>query len=235
LGWNRNSEFEEVLEEAEVWYLTYISKIGKEAEEIKNNSTQIDSAIHKKETSEENVIHLFKNLSPTSDADTSSEQQVESDEANEPVNSTDDEIITAQKDSVKAKSIEPSPEVKENDLASELDSETIFDDDDIEEGPELNVAEHLPDSIIPGVWLEIYQGEDKAKRRLKFSKAIPESNHLIFSDRSGDYSLEIDLQTFLDDLSTGKSSLISESNRFDLALSSVISNIRSSQDEVDAN
>jgi hypothetical protein len=116
--------------------------------------------------------------------------------------------------------------------ASELTSDTEFDDIEIEPEPEpeLNVAEHLPESIMPGVWLEIYQGEDRAKRRLKFSSADIETNQLLFSDRTGDYKFEIDLQTFMDDLSTGRSSLISENNRFDLALSSVISNIRSSQD-----
>ena len=88
---------------------------------------------------------------------------------------------------------------------------------------------------MPGVWLEIYQGEERAKRRLKFSKAIIETNYLVFSDRSGDYNFEIDLQTFMDDLSAGRSSLISESNRFDLALSSVISNIRSSQESAETN
>ncbi len=93
----------------------------------------------------------------------------------------------------------------------------------------------MPESIVPGVWLEIYQGEDRAKRRLKFSEAIIETNYLVFSDRSGDYNFEIDLQTFMDDLSSGRSSLISESNRFDLALSSVISNIRSSQENAETN
>ena len=72
----------------------------------------------------------------------------------------------------------------------------------------------------------------KLKRRLKFSSADEETNVLYFSDRSGDYRFEISLEKFLDDLSTGRSNLINESNRFDLALSSVISNIRSSQDNI---
>ena len=110
-----------------------------------------------------------------------------------------------------------------------------IEDDEIEEEPELSVEEHLPESITPGVWLEIFQGEDKAKRRLKFSNANSETKQLFFIDRSGDYRFEIDLETFLDDLSTGRSSLISESNRFDLALSSVINNIRSSQDKAGSN
>ena len=45
----------------------------------------------------------------------------------------------------------------------------------------------------------------------------------------GDLVLEIDIQTFIADLNEGLTKLISESNRFDLALSSVISNIRDNQ------
>ena len=82
---------------------------------------------------------------------------------------------------------------------------------------------------MPGAWLEIYQGASNAKRRLKFSTTLEETGRLLFTDRSGDYSLEIDIQTFMNDLNAGRTRLISENNRFDLALSSVINNIRDSQ------
>ncbi len=84
----------------------------------------------------------------------------------------------------------------------------------------------LPENVVPGAWLEIYQGTAKAKRRLKFSTTLEDTDCLLFTDRSGDYTLEIDIQTFMDDLDAGRTRLINESNRFDLALSSVISNIR---------
>ncbi len=84
----------------------------------------------------------------------------------------------------------------------------------------------LPENVVPGAWLEIYQGTAKAKRRLKFSTILEDTDCLLFTDRSGDYTLEIDIQTFMDDLDAGRTRLINESNRFDLALSSVISNIR---------
>ena len=285
---NRNEEFEEVLDEAEVWYLTYLRKIEQEASEIQDDIPDHDLQINEQPKEKDNVIHLFKNLSPVPDSDTSyaeteapnkaikidenditetDQKLIEEEIAEQPNNSTsfnankepseveeeahvveetedqqdlaselDSETEFDEDDAEKEHEEQDAEETEDQqDLASELDSETEFDENDIEEEPELklNIAEHLPDSIVPGVWLEIYQGEEKAKRRLKFTKAITDTNYLVFSDRSGDYSLEIDLQTFMDDLSTGRSSLISESNRFDLALSSVISNIRSSQDSAD--
>lgn len=256
---HHNDEFEDVLEEAEVWYLTHLSKIKQDAD----NNDQLDSenAQRTKDTTEtenkdssENVIHLFKNLSPTpvvENAVNNDDSEDEEDTNNVSttiseakdtrletgINEDSDNTTNAadeaslENNEVDATSVD-NEEENEINIVSELTSDTEFDDDEIESTPEqeLNVSEHLPESIVPGVWLEIYQGEDKAKRRLKFSGADVENNQLLFSDRSGDYRFEIDMQTFMDDLSTGRSSLISESNRFDLALSSVINNIRSSQD-----
>lgn len=254
---SRNDEFEEVLEEAEVWYLTYLSEVEQEAKEPEEISPTQSLINNDTSDDQDNVIHLFKNLAPTTKtpdinkvedslgdeididaepitASTTNNKLIESTHNNSD-NDNEDECIneteTSEESSENQDDLENS---SQNSLAGELDSETVFDENDIEEEPDLNISEHLPESIVPGVWLEIYQGEDRAKRRLKFSRAIIETNHLVFSDRSGDYNFEIDLQTFMDDLSAGRSSLISESNRFDLALSSVISNIRSSQENSDA-
>ena len=141
--------------------------------------------------SQDNVIHLFKNLSPTpvSDSNSIEAEQVyeenEFDHANaedivsleESLPESTDSIATHSEELVIESNVAPeSEEVNEIDKAqnfvSELDSEAEFDENDIEEEPELNVVDHLPESIIPGIWLEVYQGKDKAKRRLKFSKAI---------------------------------------------------------------
>ncbi len=257
---SRNDEFEEALEEAEVWYLTYLSKIELEDKELHNSSTQTNAELNNYIEDQDNVVHLFKNLS-SDPANTSTNEPKSEEIKNEYESKTDVEadVESDQVPLVTKKSIEETIDTNsktennedssdnsdqrhetlqdddERELVAELDSEAEFDESDIEEEPNLNIVEHLPESIVPGVWLEIYQGEDRAKRRLKFSKAIEDTNHLIFSDRSGDYNFEIDLQTFMDDLSAGRSSLISESNRFDLALSSVISNIRSNQENSDTN
>ena len=244
---NRNKEFEEKLEEAEVWYLTYLKKIEQEAKEIKGNASPQDSHINEQFKTQSNIINLFKNLSsdPRSDKNSIAAAQLEDDEIYNKEIDKDlnyEELSENRAESFASDSVdhpldhkadkESEEECKGYQLpASKLDIEAEFYKNDyIDEEPELNVAEHLPDIIAPGVWLEIYQGEDKAKRRLKFIKADIDNNNLVFSDRSGDYSFEVELKTFLNDLSAGRNRLISESNRFDLALSSVISNIRSNQD-----
>lgn len=241
---DRNSEFEEALEEAEVWYLTYLRKIELEDEAELEHSSEQEAETSTDDEQQDNVIHLFKNLSPTHETDDTKDLTKPSEIEEETKIDVTEKVTTVEDSQHKVVTLQSEDTLETNEdhalegvheFASELDSEAEFDESDLDEDPEpeeleLNVTEHLPESIVPGAWLEIYQGEDKAKRRLKFTKAITETNYLVFSDRSGDYSLEIDLQTFLDDLSTGKSSLISESNRFDLALSSVISNIRTSQD-----
>lgn len=275
---SRNEEFDEVLEEAEVWYLTYLRKIEEIENTLQEDSTSQNAIINEATDDEDNnVVHLFKNLAPTStniQDDSKAENQTENElehepeiedlvaETEQPIEPVETKTEAEPEPETESKSesdifhetniseevledSEPLKEISESQksqedinqygIAEELDSETEFDENDIEEEPELNIAEHLPESIVPGVWLEIYQGEDRAKRRLKFSEAIIETNYLVFSDRSGDYNFEIDLQTFMDDLSSGRSSLISESNRFDLALSSVISNIRSSQENAETN
>ena len=239
---SNTDEFNEVLEAAEVWYLTYLRKVEDEYDtQAQETNTEHETV---SETSQEsNVIHLFKNLSsgsenhPENKEENQSDETTEDDDAEEfnesnSLNEDQNEIIetvdsqdTEREEYDEKHTNNHSSQLSETDQEPELETETMV---------ELNVKDHLPERIVPGVWLEVYQGEDKAKRRLKFSDANHDTNQLSFVDRSGDYHFEVDLKTFLEDLSAGRSSLISESNRFDLALSSVISNIRSSQDKTDS-
>ena len=67
---SKKQEFDEIIESAEVWYLTYLRDIEKEAKELE--------ALHEEDTSQskttDNVVHLFKNLStPTQDIQVSEE------------------------------------------------------------------------------------------------------------------------------------------------------------------
>ncbi len=119
-------------------------------------------------------------------------------------------------------------DVSEFDSDSEKQPAKLAEEETNEDEAPVSLAD-LPGNIIPGVWLEIYQGIDKAKRRLKFSNTLDDSECLVFTDRSGDYTFEIDIKTFMGDLNSGRTRLINEGNRFDLALSSVISNIRDGQ------
>ncbi len=83
----------------------------------------------------------------------------------------------------------------------------------------------------PGTWFEVHQPGGKAKRHLKLSAILEESAQILFSNRFGERELLIDIETFLEDLNKGHSKTIEDSNLFDRALSSVINNIRKSQQQ----
>ena len=89
----------------------------------------------------------------------------------------------------------------------------------------------LPPYVKPGTWFEVFQAEGKAKRRLKLSTILEDTGQILFANRAGEGELIIDIETFIEDLQDGCSKPINDSNLFDRALSSVISNIRKSQSE----
>jgi hypothetical protein len=89
----------------------------------------------------------------------------------------------------------------------------------------------LPAHVRPGTWYEVFQAEDRPKRRLKLSAILRDTGQVLFANRSGEGELIIDLETFLEDLEEGQTTPIVESNLFDQALSSVIRNIREAQEQ----
>ena len=87
----------------------------------------------------------------------------------------------------------------------------------------------LPGELKPGTWFEIYQGEDKARRRLKFLKLIEGTRQAVFTNRLGRVGLTVDLRVLLSDLTAGRTQPITDTGLFDRALSLVIGNIRDQQ------
>ena len=83
----------------------------------------------------------------------------------------------------------------------------------------------LPDDIRPGVWFEIYTGEESAVRRLKLSVIIIEEARLIFVDRIGVKKMEKDADEFAAELESGKSTMIADHSVFDNALGNVINSL----------
>ncbi len=86
----------------------------------------------------------------------------------------------------------------------------------------------LSDEIRPGVWFEIFNGEDNAIRRLKLSVIIVEEARLIFVDRIGVKRMEKDADEFAEELKSGKSKMLADHSIFDHALSNVISSLSTS-------
>ena len=87
-----------------------------------------------------------------------------------------------------------------------------------DESPKLQ----LPSNIVPGMWFQIYNGEDKAQRRCKLSVVILEDQKLVFVNYQGEIIIEKDLGEFLDEIADGKSKVIMGHSVFDYALSSVV-------------
>ena len=80
----------------------------------------------------------------------------------------------------------------------------------------------LPTMVHPGVWFEIYNGEDKAVRRLKLSVILTEVAKLVFVDRKGLKVIEKDAADFAAELDKNKSRFIADHSTFEHALGQVI-------------
>ena len=80
----------------------------------------------------------------------------------------------------------------------------------------------LPSSLHPGVWFEIFNGEDKPVRRLKLSVVLTEVAKLIFVDCHGVKVIEKDAGDFADELENMKSKFIADHSTFENALGAVI-------------
>ena len=81
----------------------------------------------------------------------------------------------------------------------------------------------LTSSTRPGVWYEIYNGEDKAVRRLKLSVILTDAAQLIFVDRKGVKVIEKDAEEFAKELEENRSRILADHSTFDHALGNVIS------------
>ena len=82
--------------------------------------------------------------------------------------------------------------------------------------------EKLPSNVHPGVWFEIFNGEDKAVRRLKLSVVLTEVAKLVFVDRKGVKIMEKDAGDFAAELVKEKSKFIADHSTFEHALGQVI-------------
>jgi hypothetical protein len=80
----------------------------------------------------------------------------------------------------------------------------------------------LPGNLHPGVWFEIFNGEDKPVRRLKLSVVLTEVARLIFVDCHGVKVIEKDAGDFANELENEQSKFIADHSTFERALGTVI-------------
>lgn len=86
----------------------------------------------------------------------------------------------------------------------------------------LEKISHLPDNVKPGVWFEVFNGKDRAIRRVKMSTILTEAAKIIFVDRKGVKIIEKDVDDFVDELSKNMSRVLADHSTFDHALGKVI-------------
>ena len=85
--------------------------------------------------------------------------------------------------------------------------------------------ESLPAAVKPGVWFEIYTGENRAVRRLKLSVIIKETAQLVFVDRVGKKVIEKDAIEFAEEIANNQSRVLADHSIFDHALGQVINSL----------
>jgi len=88
------------------------------------------------------------------------------------------------------------------------------------------IAKHkiaqLQSTTKPGVWYELYNGEDKPIRRLKLSVILTDAAQLIFVDRKGVKVIEKDAEVFAKELEEGRSRVLADHSTFNHALGQVM-------------
>ena len=107
--------------------------------------------------------------------------------------------------------------------------ETISQAEPVEEAPieeeDIGDKPTLPSNIMPGMWFQIYMGEDRAARRCKLSVIILEDANLMFVNHKGELVAEKSFDEFKDEIASNKSSVIMGHSAFDHAFKAVINRL----------
>ncbi len=90
--------------------------------------------------------------------------------------------------------------------------------------PHIQIS-RLPRDVKQGVWFEIYNGENKALRRVKLSVILFDEAKLVFVDRLGNKVIEKMADEFVEELNKEQSKIIADHSIFNHALGQVINSI----------
>jgi len=80
----------------------------------------------------------------------------------------------------------------------------------------------LPSNIMPGMWFQVYMGEDQIARRCKLSVIIVEDANLMFVNHKGELVTEKSFDDFKEEIASNKSKMIMGHSAFDHAFKAVI-------------
>ncbi|GMR01468.1 MAG: hypothetical protein BMS9Abin19_0858 [Gammaproteobacteria bacterium] len=115
-------------------------------------------------------------------------------------------------------------EITEEEILEESTENTEEELQQIQQATEIakqKIAQ-LTNSTKPGVWYELYNGEDKPIRRLKLSVILTDAAQLIFVDRKGIKVIEKDAEVFAKELEEDRSRVLADHSTFDHALGQVM-------------
>jgi hypothetical protein len=131
----------------------------------------------------------------------------------EPEQEAEDEVISQEEQQAEQITAAASePETPEEEPAQEVEEEEPS-------GP------RLPANIMPGMWFQVYMGEDSPLRRGKLSVIIVQDSKLVFVNYQGGIIVEKSFEEFIDELDQGKSKVIMGHSAFDHALNRVVTNL----------
>jgi hypothetical protein len=106
--------------------------------------------------------------------------------------------------------------------------ETISQAEPVEERPVEEAPVNkpvIPQNIMPGMWFQIYMGEDQIPRRCKLSVIILEDSNLMFVNHKGELIAEKYFDDFREEIASNKSKMIMGHSAFDNAFKSVINRL----------
>ncbi len=106
--------------------------------------------------------------------------------------------------------------------------EIISTAEPVEEAPiEEEIADKtpMPSNIMPGMWFQVYMGEDNVPRRCKLSVIIVEDENLMFVNHKGELITEKSFDEFNDEIANNTTKMIMGHSAFDHAFKSVINRL----------
>ena len=95
--------------------------------------------------------------------------------------------------------------------------------------PSTHEAESIVDKLNLGVWFEVHSKEGKGKYRCKLAAHLTGYNRYIFVNRRGEKVMERSRDNLVDAITAGEMVLMQETQLFDRALQSVVSDLRNAK------
>jgi len=103
--------------------------------------------------------------------------------------------------------------------------EVISNAEPVEEAPieeETTEKATIPANVMPGMWFQVYMGEDNAARRCKLSVIIVEDANLMFVNHKGELVIEKSFDEFNEEIANESTKMIMGHSAFDHAFKTVI-------------